>query len=346
MKFSFIQALRGVAALWVVLHHCSEGHHIDALKAILPSALTFWIFDCGRNGVAVFFALSGYVITHSLRGQYVTFKYLGRFIARRAIRLDPPYWTSILFSLVIAAIAAKALGKPMPSLSLNQIGAHLAYLQELMRYPEINTVYWTLTYEVQFYLFLVVSYLVIKDDIIRISALTSLALASSLGLISIHGFFPSLWCAFYVGALAYKARTHRLALGAFVTVFIAMIVRSVVWSDYFFSISAFTAITIAIVVPTIDRKFNQRPLQLLGAISYSLYLTHNPVSGAAGSLVKRFLGTGVAVDTAALLFILASCIAFAILFWLAIERPSQRLAQAVKLGPQHNQSKLEPIVPS
>src|SRR5690349_21798798 len=87
---------RHVRALWVVLFHISAAGHIGRLEAQLPRWIDR-IFKDGHLGGAIFFALSGFVIARSVRHATVTPSYLVRFALRRSIRLDPPYWASILF---------------------------------------------------------------------------------------------------------------------------------------------------------------------------------------------------------------------------------------------------------
>lgn len=55
------------------------------------------------------------------------------------------------------ALSTRVVADKAPlEISPGQIGAHLFYLQEILDYPEINTVFWTLCVEVQFYLVYVV----------------------------------------------------------------------------------------------------------------------------------------------------------------------------------------------
>ena len=55
-RYLFIDALRGVAALAVVLFHASEGGHIGALVERSPTPVR-WIFEYGNTGVFMFFDL-------------------------------------------------------------------------------------------------------------------------------------------------------------------------------------------------------------------------------------------------------------------------------------------------
>ena len=105
-----VQALRGIAALWVVFFHISAAGHISRLEAQLPRWADH-IFTDGHLGVAIFFALSGFVIAHSIRGAQITPSYVGRFMLRRSIRLEPPYWASMIFVVAMAMISARVQGK-------------------------------------------------------------------------------------------------------------------------------------------------------------------------------------------------------------------------------------------
>lgn len=221
-RFTVVHALRGLAALWVVLFHVSEAGHIAGLRSQLPSWADI-IFTAGHLGVAIFFALSGFVITHSVAGASITAGYLGRFALRRSIRLDPPYWASILFVVGFGYISAQVKGEAFAPPSFPQVLAHLFYLQTLLGYQQINWVYWTLTYEIQFYLVLVL--LIIAAQRLRIPAplIVLLPFAATVGfwlgvVTPPTGLFVDLWHAFLAGVLAYWAKTSRLALCAFVGV--------------------------------------------------------------------------------------------------------------------------------
>jgi peptidoglycan/LPS O-acetylase OafA/YrhL len=54
------------------------------------------VLDLGHFGVPIFFVLSGFVIALSLDGKPMSLEIIGRFILRRSIRLDLPYWTAIV----------------------------------------------------------------------------------------------------------------------------------------------------------------------------------------------------------------------------------------------------------
>jgi peptidoglycan/LPS O-acetylase OafA/YrhL len=94
-RFVMVDSLRGIAALWVVFYHAYEGHHMTRLAEYLPTFVVTVIAN-GDLGVAIFFVLSGFVIAHSVSRQTVDVRFMGRFILRRSVRLDIPYWFSML----------------------------------------------------------------------------------------------------------------------------------------------------------------------------------------------------------------------------------------------------------
>src|SRR3954470_15126221 len=149
-QFSTVHAMRGFAALWVVMFHSRN------FEAFLGSGLgrgdvvSLVLFDWGRGGVAIFFVLSGFVIAHSLWRADMTGRAVGHFMLRRSIRLDPPYWASIALALAVAWARGARHGDAF-HVDGGVLLAHVLYLQEFLRLPEIQVIYWTLTYEIQFY---------------------------------------------------------------------------------------------------------------------------------------------------------------------------------------------------
>ncbi|MEP3605002.1 MAG: acyltransferase, partial [Gilvibacter sp.] len=132
--------LRGFAALWVVLFH---------IWGAVQRRDTEWVphvierfFDLGFLGVDIFFVLSGFVITYSLIGKPIDYYFVPKFIMRRSIRIDPPYWATI--ALAIAFLATKNIlfsehQERLPR--FENIVIHVFYLQDLLDYPAISSVF-------------------------------------------------------------------------------------------------------------------------------------------------------------------------------------------------------------
>ncbi|MEO1183425.1 MAG: acyltransferase family protein [Cyanobacteria bacterium J06636_27] len=89
IHFHFVDSLRGIGAIWVVLYHIYATGKLVDLSNFLPDRLEYIAFKLGNLGVAIFFVLSGFVIAHSLRNAKINPSYVGRFSLRRLLRLSP-----------------------------------------------------------------------------------------------------------------------------------------------------------------------------------------------------------------------------------------------------------------
>jgi peptidoglycan/LPS O-acetylase OafA/YrhL len=336
-RFPLIQSLRGLAAFWVVLFHAAEGHHIDRLLALLPALLGDVVFRAGHFGVPIFFALSGFVITHSLRDLPLSWPVFGRFVVRRSIRLDPPYWASIVLVIGLALLSARVQHEPYTVPSAGTIAAHLFYLQQILHMPEINAVYWTLTFEFQFYLFFAgMMTLAASLGGARLRqaiwvAMEIVAIVAAFGGFSWanEGLFVTLWPAFFVGVLAYKGIESNWA-----RIGLALLVASLLIVQDSMALAA-SATAVFLLLMTMAGLATREPKlalgQWLGAISYSLYLIHNPLTGAIGFVGHKIAGPGLAGDIFALAAIIVGCLAGAAAFWWVIERPAHRFTKKVRL---------------
>lgn len=101
-------------------------------------------WEFGRIGVAVFFAISGFVIVPSLRGP--RWPALKRFAILRTFRLYPAYWFSILPG---AYIFWWMWGKPF---GMQDLALNFTMVPEILGAKAALGVYWTLQAELAFYL--------------------------------------------------------------------------------------------------------------------------------------------------------------------------------------------------
>src|SRR5437762_8805346 len=94
-RLTFLDALRGVAALAVVAQHLGE-----RLWPAFGHVTTFY-FQAGQFGVVLFFLCSGFVIPASLE----RYDSLASFWIGRVCRLFPLYWFSLVVAVVLFALA-------------------------------------------------------------------------------------------------------------------------------------------------------------------------------------------------------------------------------------------------
>lgn len=341
-RFAFIDALRAVAALSVVLFHAREGKHVEIIFSRLPRWIAALI-QHGNLGVAIFFVLSGFVISHSIYAERVSVRFVGRFMLRRSLRLDPPYWIAIGISLGFAFLSAKIVpDKETLHVSLGQITAHLFYLQDILGYQSINAVFWTLCLEVQFYLVYVILLAIARNDpdvpmqgrgvvmVFAIAAIVSLLWPMDLVTSDVWpGSFWRLWHAFLLGVGAYWSWRNPALIPFFTAYVLAVALPSFVLGNAFSIVCIVTACVILAAAMTgqIFFALNCSWLQFLGVVSYSLYLTHNPITGASFRIIYMVTGDTLMWEPVAWILSLCACIAFAAMMWWVIEKPSIRLSR-------------------
>lgn len=101
-QVSIIDSLRAFAALSVCLFHfiCTT------VGLEFPAMMTSF-FSYGQHGVLVFFVISGFIIPWSMYYRNYRPGSMLRFMAKRLVRLEPPYLASILLILAIAFVKTR-----------------------------------------------------------------------------------------------------------------------------------------------------------------------------------------------------------------------------------------------
>ncbi len=346
-RLAFADGLRGIAALWVVFFHLSEGSHIEAIKATTPDFLYSILFTHGDFGVAVFFVLSGFVMALTVKSIHVDLISAIKFTVRRFIRLAPPYYFAILFALFFIYVKAVFLGGEKLPFSMTDIAVHLFFLQELFAVPHINTVFWTLCVELQFYIVFAMLFfaadsiakrtgqLHVRQVMVAIMAL--LALLWPLELVSVTfwpGGFIQYWYSFLAGVLCYWASQTAGKMRTFTLGYLLLLALcSVFVSSGFVFIVALTS-AMLIYAGVQDKMGDWLTLswvQFIGLISYSLYLLHNPLTGAISWIVHRLVTQSVIADYITLLLTIVVCVFVSWLAFLLVERPSIKWSHMISM---------------
>src|SRR5947208_2292947 len=102
VRFAELDALRGIAAVMVVIFH-----YTWRSEKVLPGANGFTHgLSWGYFGVELFFAISGFVILMTLRQT----KTSSDFVVSRFARLFPAYWAAIILtSIIVVGLSASQL---------------------------------------------------------------------------------------------------------------------------------------------------------------------------------------------------------------------------------------------
>ena len=322
-RILLLDSLRGFAAAWVVIFHLNE------VGKFAPSVYQSFV-SAGWLGVPIFFVLSGYSIHASLlRAPTVR-----TFLWRRFWRIYPPYVASL--ALVIIAVILRKLTSgnndliPLPHGPLGWIEIFTLTTKPVSSTVPINWVYWTLSYEAAFYLWLTIALAFPRIRWPLVFAPVVLSLVWHAAPI----FFIDQWCLFALGVAIAEWRHDRNGLASvLVPVLItACLIDALIHRKGGETVAA--GLTFILVSMAISGRFgwlNRIPvLHRIGDWSYSLYLTHVPIGAWLAlridpyrrSMSASSLPVHIAIDAMAF----SLCCGFAILFWKFIERPSMAVA--------------------
>lgn len=324
-RIEIVDALRGLAALAVCWFHMTNGN---------PSFLEpGWVKTSGAAGwlgVDVFFVLSGFVIPLSLRrGGFRLKGDFGRFLAKRLVRLEPPYLASLALVLLLGWLSARAAlfqGSPFAP-TWQQVGAHLGYLNAFVGLPWLNPVYWTLAIEFQFYLFVALAFGAVTSASPGIR-FASVPAVLALGFLSSNPAFLLLHLPlFALGIAVFQVRERLLPT----TVAVAFVGTAVAAAMFRLGPARACAGLATALVVLFVRHVPARGFVWLGDVSYSLYLLHVPIGGRVVNLLDRALPQGP-LRTLGALFAASVAVFCAWLFWRAVERPARRLASTIRYG--------------
>ena len=292
------------------------------------------LFSRGYLGVEVFFVISGFVIAHSVRGAEHTPGYLGRFAFRRALRLDPPYWATIalevgLIYLGLSLIPSLATDTP----TVSQLVSHLFYAQNLTGHGDILAIFWTLCFEVQFYLFFVgclVSWRMVKGHVHPGAAAGVLAALYVFSLLARYGpLIPDVpglaherWFQFFLGALTYWCITGRASYRWLAAAWVAIaFLVTTAWAPWEAGVvlGASGLLVATAATGRLGTALDGRVLQYLGSRSYSIYLIHLVVGARAAKVLEMIAPVPQWIVLA---FGIAASLIASELLWRAVERPS------------------------
>ena len=295
-RFQAIDALRGLAALSVLFFHLSRISPQTAVLARMVPNYAVDALDYSRTGVNVFFVISGFVIAYSTKSIRWSGRSAGRFIVRRQVRLDPPYYAVIFIAILWATAKRFVPTLVQRHFTVGDVAINMVYLQGILGRPVVLLVSWTLCLEVQFYLYLVLIGLTTALLFRRRPYRAGQWFALVTGLVSLAVYaqgtggtiwFISLWWLFCTGMVLcwYSiGRAPRWTVLVWLTIVLAMCVGCSFgvlgyadpWAGQWVGLA-----TGVLIFGLIELKLTAwrppRILLFLGTISYSLYLVHVPV---------------------------------------------------------------------
>lgn len=324
-----LDGLRGLAALYVVVHHI----FLRAFPGYPVDHAPFWAawFIYGRFAVVVFIVLSGFSLALAPARHGWRLDAFSGFAKRRARRILPPYWAALVFSLAVAWLIVPQPGLGVPDAQSVVVNGLL--VQNIVGAHSPNAAFWSMAVEAQLYLLFPLLLLFVRRRGAIIMVATATCVVAAVGVIGQHVARldtlviqspPDLAALFAVGVLtagivgAGRARRSWpwgwLALAAVAPVLVTIWLKGSVWTlDHLFWVDLALGPAIACLLAGLAtgrpapllRLLDTRPIRQLGLSSYSLYLTHAPivvvvyekiVAGRVAQGVPAFLVTvGLAV---------------------------------------------------
>ena len=306
---SYLDGVRALAALYVVMHHAERTVTLDN-RRMTPSFRWLHIFDYGHLAVDVFIVLSGFCLMlpiirsgMQLRGGTVGF------LKRRARRILPPYFLSLALSLaLIATILHDATGTPWDScVNVSRLGlvTHALLLQDLNTRAahEIDYPLWSVSVEWRIYFLFPLLLIAWRKLGPWTTAAAFMAAACALYAVLRNTQFLRC-CPHYIGLFGLGALSAAVAFSdedsyrslrtrtpwGIVTGLLTLVVLMIVAVSRKDNLSLIVidlpvgVWTCALLIysskggPSRVRKFFAwKPFTLIGAFSYSLYLVHAPL---------------------------------------------------------------------
>lgn len=347
-RLVFIDALRGLSAVMIALHHIDRYEPLTAASAILPDSIQFMLKE-GRLAVQVFFIISGFMIARSLRRTVLTPAVMGRFSLRRLIRLGLPYWT------ILAAVLAMDVLLPwggLPPLNAEftagQVASEVFFVQYILGYSSTSTGLWFICIEVQFFLLFLAMLFVVQRlrrrgpvDAAQVGWPSRLVVFVPMALLSLflfnlsdqyHAWVVYFFGVLFLGTILCWTLDGSVPRAAFWLYILAIVVRLAVRPTMQLEVALSAAVLIYGVgrLGRLNRWLSFRWLQYLGTISYSLFLVHYPVSHVVKCIAHRLTGDtpGIALAWLGLAFALSVVAAHFFYHW--VERPASQLAERLK----------------
>ena len=290
--FNSLDGLRGIAIILVVLAHLN-----------LSSSPTYRLIFNGELGVAIFFVLSGFLITSLCFKEKVTTGdiSLKNFYIRRILRIFPVAYLYLLVILILKFI----FKIDVQYLSLVGAALYLMDISSIFRKYYFNwhtAHYWSLSVEEQFYI--VVPFILKKNFKLYLSLILFIIFVLPL-IILLQYRFPAINTGVFYVATHLLIKFQQIATGCLFAVLIfkyplltaiskpvkiitnlsAFVVIFYVQYDNFFSLqSVFTGLLISflvgyIIVTNLARSaepifwlLNTKLLKHIGILSYSMYI--------------------------------------------------------------------------
>ncbi|SOD80617.1 acyltransferase family protein [Spirosoma fluviale] len=355
---SFLDGLRAIAALYVVLYH-AKMQVIDKPKIQIVNLLGR-MFDFGHYAVDVFIVISGFcLMLPVVKNKGILPRSTFDFIKRRAKRILPPYYLSIVFALILIAtlIGEKTNTHWDTSIpvSIFDILTHLVLIQDIFldSSTKISHSLWSVSVEWRIYLLFPAMLIFWRSKgpfiVTFLAIFISCLLWFSLDVMTIPNLNMTEYgmCIHYIGLFAMGMLAAEISFSMqpfygkirqnisgmhlqylpFLIFMVAMALKNYTHWVLIDILIGCSASTLLIGLSTnklnkVKRLLSWNPLVFIGTFAYSIYLVHPPLL----QVIHQYFLNPLNLSTDALLivFLFVSpifVVFLAYIFFLVAEKP-------------------------
>ena len=340
-KIDNIQALRGVAAMMVVMTHAMafERKYIQG-ERLLADWMTI-----GTAGVDLFFVISGFIMVHITRGVFQKPAAIGEFVFHRLRRIYPLYWIYSAMLLPVLFLRPQWVNEASGHV-VNLLASFLLLPAEVFPLLQLG---WSLIFEMYFY-FLFAGLLFLPERYAPMAVAAWVVAAP--GAYFLLGPFDSPWLTlttspfcieFALGCLvAFLVGRGKIYAGALPVLSVAAVMLGFGASISFFSASPtvswrvvvygipYALLVYAFVASELLGRFKSpRWLVQIGDSSYSLYLSHYLIIAAVVRLWSLFDVKGIVDNVVVITLMVTATLVWARISYVLFERPILRGSAAL-----------------
>jgi peptidoglycan/LPS O-acetylase OafA/YrhL len=273
-----LDSLRGIAALAVVFYHYTTRFDAKFQTTVITDRISF---PYGHYGVELFFIISGFVIFMTVKNEMKP----QIFLKKRAARLFPVFWLSMLFTTLMVTILE------MDALKVNfqEFIINLSMLPSAFNVKSVDGVYWTLKIEWFFYftiLFLLILRRLDKINYISLFLIVSIVVISVFYKVHPYFYYTLL---FISGVNFYHIWKNQARIINHVMILSLILVSVISGKLELIIVSCLLVVTMYLLVNNKLKFLKIKPLLFFGKISYVLYLIHQ---NFGHSLQIRFIEQG------------------------------------------------------
>lgn len=321
-----VQALRAFAAGIVIFVHM--------VTLLSPLGIRQDDLAFGEAGVDLFFVISGFVMVHTMKRRPLT---SGAFFLNRVIRVVPLYWLLTLTVFAIALVAPSLMGATRASpIELIESLSFVPFVKSNGLIQPVLFVGWTLNYEMFFYLIFALGILLCRGSLrgtvaFATAAMLALAVGGAIwtpDAVPLRFFTSPLMLEFALGMILGLTGVGRWKVPGGLAVAIACMGLVLLATAGFVmpgmprlvrcGLVSLVILWAALVAEERGHVARQPLLQLIGAASYALYLTHPFPLQALGKVSQRIGSAPLAIALTPVAILLAVVVAIACHRWIEL----------------------------